>query len=367
MNVIDEKTLENQIPEAENTSNVSSKPEITGMVQPEKPAQTEQPSSMIGQKLSISPHDHGLSEEEHKEINKKFGEARLGDTLQHTNEIREGWIPVDEKLLGDRMKFYPKDWKFRIRPATVEAIRNWSTIDDQNIISVDDAFNEVLKSCLSISTPQGPLPWGNVRSWDRFFFVLLIREYTFIQGERKMEYDEDCPNCDNPVKFNLTSNSLMYDMPDEDITSRYFDTETQTWIIDPEEYDLPMTDPIVFYLPTLDKDAAIKQWLITRAQEKKKVDNVFMKFLPWMAPKISKDETIAARQIREYELKYKNWDTETFAFMNEVINNIQVMPLSKLKTVCPICGEEVTADVRFPNGINALFTISSGRKKFGKK
>ena len=86
-----------------------------------------------------------------------------------------------------------------------------------------------------------------------------------------------------------------------------------------------------------------------------------------MAPKISKDETIAARQIKEYEMKFKGWDTDTFSFMNDVINNIAITPMSKLKIKCPICGEEVTSDVRFPNGVRDLFNISSGHKKFGKK
>ena len=53
--------------------------------------------------------------------------------------------------------------------------------------------------------------------------------------------------------------------------------------------------------------------------------------------------------------------------MNDVINNITVMPSNKLITKCPVCGEEVTSEIRFPNGIRDLFAISSGHKKFGKK
>ena len=56
-----------------------------------------------------------------------------------------------------------------------------------------------------------------------------------------------------------------------------------------------------------------------------------------------------------------------FSFMNEVVTNIAVVPSTKLMTTCPTCGEEVTSDIRFPNGVSDLFNISSGRKKFGKK
>jgi len=366
MNVIDENSLENelekQIPEyAGETKNEETKEVNQPESQPEAP---KLGGLQVGQKLSIMPNSHELTKEEKEEIDAKLGN-RLGENI-FTNEFKEGWIDVNKNLLGERADFYPEEWQFRIRPATVEAIRNWSTIDDNNINVVDDVFNEVIKSCVSIMTPQGPLPWGNIRSWDRFFFLLLVREYTFVQGERKIEYDDDCPNCDNPVKFNLLSSSLMYDMPDPEVM-KYFSKEEQRWIIDPEEYDLPFSEPIIFYLPTLEKDAAIKSWAIKRYQDNKKVDTVFVKFLTWMAPKISKDETIANRQIKEYEMRFKSWDTEVFSFMNDVLNNITITPLSKLKMKCPICGEEVTSDVRFPNGVRDLFNVSSGHKKFGKK
>ena len=158
----------------------------------------------------------------------------------------------------------------------------------------------------------------------------------------------------------------MYDMPDPEIM-KYFSEETQCSLIDPNEYDIEWPESIELYLPTLEKDANIKAWLIDRVQNKKKVDNVFIKFLPWMAPKISKDLTIAQRQIREYEVKFKEWDTEMFSFMNEVIDNITVTPSTKLIETCPVCGEEVTAEITFQDGIRSLFNMASGRKKFGKK
>lgn len=370
MNVIDESSmdsiLENQIPEykEENKSPVAEeKTEIRAPKEQTTLRPQKRDEIGVGDKIPMPSHE--LSDEAREFMDKKFSNIKLGEDI-HSSNFMDGWIDVDKKLLGDRAQFYPEDWQFRIRPATVEAIRNWSTIDDSNVSVVDDVFNEVIKSCVAIVSSNGPVPWGNIRSWDRFFFLLLVRKYTYVQGERKIEYEEDCPNCDNPVTYNLVSEALMYDMPDPEVM-KYFVPEEQRWIIDPEEFELNMTQPIIFYLPTLEKDAAIKAWAINRYQEKKKIDNVFVKFLSWMAPKISKDETIAARQIKEYEMRFKSWDADTFSFMNEVITNISVTPLSKLKLTCPICGEEVTSDVRFPNGISDLFAVSGGHKKFGKK
>lgn len=327
-------------------------------------------SQYLGTMLNHNPMT-GLSREdeaEDKSLAERKGLSKIGEEIGRKAEIRDGWIDVDKSLLGERAIFYPEDWQFRIRPATVEAIRNWSMIDDENPLSVDDVFNEVLKSCLAIITPMGPKPWGNICSWDRFFFLLLIREYTFKQGESEVSYEEDCPECDNPVKFILSSQSLSYELPDPAVMPMY-DRETRTWNIDPAEYDVE-AEPITFYIPTLEKDQNIKNWLIARYNENrnKKIDQVFMRFAPWMTPKVSKDDTIAKRQMRELEMKYKAWDEEQFEFFNEVIRNIIVVPDRNLTTTCPVCGEEVVSQIRFPNNISALFkSTSTRRKKFGSK
>lgn len=324
-------------------------------------------SQYLGTQLTHKIGGYGETDkEEDSKLVKDKRLSRIGETIGQNAEIRDGWMTVDRALFGERSVYYPADWEFRIRPATVEAIRNWSTIDDENPNSVDTVFNEIIKSCFSIITPNGPIPCLNLRSWDRFFVILLIREYTFINGEKKVEFTEECPTCENPITFNLTSQSLMYELPDPEIM-KYFSEEEQNWVIDPNEYDVEWPEPITLYLPTLDKDANIKQWLIQRYQDGKKIDNVFIKFLPWLAPQISKDLTIATRQIRELEVKFKSWDTEMFSFMDEVIDNINVMPLTKIVETCQVCGEEVTADINFQDGIRSLFSMASGRKKFGSK
>jgi len=58
---------------------------------------------------------------------------------------------------------------------------------------------------------------------------------------------------------------------------------------------------------------------------------------------------------------------DLFTFMNDVLKNIQVTPKDKLITTCPTCGEEVTAQIRFPNNVSDLFNVSNKHRKFGSK
>ena len=379
------EVLANQIPEVEDTNQqspvISEEPVIETGIQVEPESNTEvveQPvqqapiNPLAGQKISFRPGDRAsmISQEEKDaaaQIAQERHITRAGENLFKNAELRDGWIPVDRDKMGLRSYFYPEDWQFRIRPATVEAIRNWSNIDETNPFAVDDVLNEVLKACLSIVTSQGQIPWGNVNSWDRLYFLLLIREFTFINGENKLKYDDDCPECDNPVTFELTSNSLLYDYPDEEII-KYYDINQRCWMIDPVEYEVDH-EPVYLYLPTLEKDSAIKAWYIDRVQNQpnKKTEQAFVRFLPWMTPKISKDLDISKKQIKSLEATFKSWDIEMFTFMDEVLKNIIVTPKDKLIMTCPVCGEEVTAQIRFPNNISDLFNVQNKHRKFGTK
>lgn len=359
-----EDKLAGQIPEykEETPTNENTTKEVKQRVEPEV---TQEHG--LG-KINVNRNPLAFDGEEESKYAGEKHVTRIGESIFDNQEIREGWMDVDRALLGERNIFYPETWEFKIRPATVEAIRNWSTIDDENVNSVDRVFNEILKSCLKIVTPMGPLPWYNINAWDRFFFILLIREYTFINGDSKIEYNEDCPNCDNTVTFTLTSGSLLYDMPDPEVMSMY-NPVTRTWEIDPEEYGLPLDGRITLWLPTLEKDINLKQWAINRYQENpnKELDTVMLKFVPWFLPKISKDDTIAQRQIKEFKMKFNSWDIDTFQFMDSVITNVMVTPDTKLIMKCPVCGEEVTSIIRFQNGASSLFAMESKFKKFGKK
>ena len=367
-----EQTLAAQIGDLGNDLNMEAdggvQQEVYDDVAEEAPS-TNMASQMIGKKLNRLPGAMSNEERERdKEFIKSQNLSRIGQKIGETTRVREGWLPVDRALLGERDIFYPSDWSFYIRPATVEAIRNWSMIDDQNGNSIDEVFNEVLKTCLQIKdSTDRPIPWHNICSWDRFFFLLLIREYTFQDGESNISYYEDCPECETPVEFNLTSGALMYDMPDEEVIS-YYDQTSRTWAIDPSEYEVE-GDPITLYVPTLEKDANIKAWMIRKLQENRntKIEPVFSRFVSWMTPKISKDDEISKRQMKQLKMAFDSLSIDQFEFMDEVLKNIIVTPKTKLIAKCPSCGEDVTSDIRFPNGVSGLFHIQSKRRKFGKK
>ena len=281
--------------------------------------------------------------------------------------ISQGWIPIDRKEMGFRSQFYPEDWCFYVRPATVEAIKNWSSIDEERIDVVNQVFNDIIRTCVSIRSASGNIAWNKINSWDRFWFVMKIREYTFVKGEAKIEFTDTCSECEEEIRFELNSKSLFYEFPEEETVEKYWNPEERVWRIDPNEYGLEK--PVVkLYVPTLEKDQAILDWAISKSRQNKRVDSTMLRFLPWLLSKAPKDEQVFEKFINEAIAIFKSWDIEMFDFMDEVLRNIIINPSEKLRKTCDHCGEEVVSNVQFPNGIKALFRIENkSRKKFGNR
>lgn len=289
---------------------------------------------------------------------------RLKEETQPVAQISQGWIPVDRSELGQRSLFYPENWEFFVRPATIMAIKNWTAIDEERPDQVHKTFNDIIRTCVKITSNGEGISWTNLNSWDRFWFVMKVREYTFINGENRIEFEDACSECGADVKYTLTSGALFYDFPDEDIIEKYWDGSK--WTIDPKEYGLDHS-PITLYTPNLGKDDAIIEWATAKARQKQKIDETFINFLVWMIQKPMKDTNAFDRQVQKAYNEYKNWDIDTFSFISDVIKNITINPSERLRCICPQCCQEATSEVRFPSGIRSLFQIESKVKKFGSK
>ena len=308
-----------------------------------------------------------LEVSEQESLNRFLNKGKqMKEKVEDPVEISGGWIPVNREDLGIRSQFYPENWEFFVKPATMNAIKNWTAIDESKPDQVNRVFNEIIKQCVKIDTHalQGA-GWTNVRSWDRFWFILKVREYTFTQGENKIEFEDECTECGQPINYKLMADSLHYEFPDDDLINSYW-TGTE-WVIDPTEYEVDH-EPVTLYTPTLGKDSAIIDWATAKAHAGQKLDETFIEFLIWLLDKPSKDMQMLDRQIKKIYKEYKEWDVEMFTFMKDVIKNITINPSENLTTRCPHCGQETVSGVQFPNGIQALFVNSEKpRKKFGTR
>ena len=70
--------------------------------------------------------------------------------------------------------FYPVGTQIHIRAAKVAEIRNYSTIDETNILDVDDKLNAIVESCTKVSCDKKVLSYKDLCEEDRFYLILSI-------------------------------------------------------------------------------------------------------------------------------------------------------------------------------------------------
>lgn len=318
-----------------------------------------QHQEILGKKPDLDAEDQA-SLEAFKSRTRNEREAR-----REQINISDGWVPVNREEMGIRSQFYPKEWEFFVKPAAVSAIKNWTAIDESRPDQVNTVLNEIIRTSVKISTNGvGTAGWQAINSWDRFWFVLKVRETTFVHGESKVQFEDACSECDHDITYELTSDALFYEFPDDELIDKYWDGKV--WNIDPEEYGVPHA-AIQLFTPTLGKDQSILDWATAKARANQKIDENFIRFLPWMLAKPAKDMQVLDRQIEAIHKEYKSWSIEMFDFMDDVIRNITINPSEQLRTICPNCGQEAISTVRFPNGIKTLFKTETKAKKFGSR
>ena len=305
-----------------------------------------------------------LDDTEKASLDRFLNKGKEIKEARETAEISSGWIPINRDDMGVRSMFYDESWEFFIKPATMKAIKNWTAIDETRPDQVNKVFNEIIRQCVKIDThsPQGA-GWAQVKSWDRFWFILKVREYTFANGENKIEFTDECSECGEDLNFTLTADALHYEFPDDNLVNDYWNG--REWVIDPTEYDVDH-EPVKLYTPTLGKDEAIIEWATAKSRSGGKIDETFIEFLVWMLDKPSKDMNMLDRQIDKIYKEYNSWTVDMFTFMRDVLRNVTINPSENLSMRCPHCGQETISGVQFPDGITALFGTGKA-KKFGSR
>jgi len=283
--------------------------------------------------------------------------------LEKCDTIEGGWVPVDRKEMGVRGKLYPETWEFRIRPATVNAIKNWNTIDDTDPLQVVEVLNEFLNATVSIKDGAQKIATNNIHDWDRFWFILKAKEYTFAKGEKVVKFDAVCDSCGDPVTYELNAESLAYTQKDdwEDYYTKYW--KGDKWIIDPKEFGYS-AEPITLWNPKTSVVTMILNWAVKQRQDGKTPNRAFILVAPWMIEKGSANPEKVETIMNLAEKKFNMIDGELYSFIKEVIDTIKINAPQELKATCTTCGEEVTA--RFPlyDAICHLFSSDDKHKKF---
>lgn len=299
------------------------------------------------------------TEEEAKNIFKSREEATVpkgrtsvsqSEDTQSTGIIHEiGWVRVKPETLPSRGIYYPQNTEITIRSASAAEIRHWSTIDEEDILSMDDALNKIIERCCKIKLGGHVSSYKDIKEIDRFFLVFAIRELTFKQGENQLNVNFSCTNCGNSDTRSIVKEMLSYYTPSPDLATRFNEDERCFHL------RLKNGEELKLYLPSLGVMNFIKGYIKDKIQSKQDYDKAFLKWAPFLfADWRVLNESYYMKMLQD---SYA-WGTDKISVIDWFVKQMQDTVKPEMTNKCSVCGEETSVPINFPGGIKGLFLVS---------
>lgn len=281
-----------------------------------------------------------------------LGMVDMSPKIQRDERLqRLEFIEVNKANMNYSGTLYPSSWKFKCRAALGSEVANFSTIDNEDPLSVNDGINELLKTCLSIESGGKKLSYKNLYEMDRLWFVLFIRDLTMIEAEQKIQYETKCNLCYESNVVTLSYDNFI-NREFSDTAKKYWDDDENAFMVQTKSYGVLKFQPSTIYRAELFKD-----WMIDQSQKHNKPNATFVK-LYWMLLNNDNQYDKDAVQKAYADFIAISNDQKKLSIYMKLNNDLMVGITEQIKYKCEHCEKEALADIRFPDGINSILLMS---------
>ena len=291
------------------------------------------------------------AEEAKTDIGSSMGKVERFDYAEREvseTERKFGWHQIYSENFPSGGRYYSEDMKVTIKAATVNEIRHFSTIDENDPYSVDEAITDLLKICVKVSYPDKAGSWKDIKEEDKIYLILSIRELTFAEDENRISFTVKCPSCktDNEMEIK-NENFQTRELPA--ILAKYYDPERKLFVIKTKSFgDIIMQPPSVGTMRIVAD--YIKQ--IQQAGENVKEYMPFLKVLPYLSPEW---RGLSVPKLNNLKMDFLRWNKDKFLMYTQLTEKMQVGVQEKMLKKCTSCQEPIEAEIQLPTGIKGLF------------
>lgn len=306
--------------------------------------------------------DGKQNNEHHEGVNelKNFANENMSNTLgkveriDYTKDIiddnkREyGYFDLDPKNFPSNGLFYKDDIKIKIRSAQVKEIRNFSALDEENPLEVDEAIIELLTSCVRVSYSNKVGSWKDILEEDRLYLILSIRELTFAEEETTLSFKVKCGSCNTENNMEIKNENFQKrELPEK--IMKYYSKEDLGFNIQTRSFGTFFITP-----PTAGVMRHVSSYIKELKDNKENLKEYisFLKVLPYL---LQDWRTFKRKDIDNLRIQFVGWNDKKFVTFTELCELMQVSVKDKMLKHCDKCGDPIEADVQLPTGIKGLF------------
>ena len=282
-----------------------------------------------------------------------LGKVKLGRSDEEFEEVRQlnekmGYIPLIVTNLPSEGKFYRNDLQISIRAARVAEIRDFSTMDENNLFDVDEKLNNILATCVRVEFGGRRGSYKDLLEEDRLFIILSVRELSFKSGENKLVMKANCRHCSHENEYELKTTTLQYHDASE--LNKYYDDEMKAFV-----FSTKSDGTVIMCPPTIGVMRIITDFIKHKEEKKEKWDKSFLQILPYLHREWRGFDDKAIFQMN---VEFNGWSEKKFSIVYRLAEKMRIGVKQELNMICSNCDGEVAVPVNFPGGVKSLFVVS---------
>jgi hypothetical protein len=260
-------------------------------------------------------------------------------------DMHLGYHNIDISTLPSGGRFYPSGSKLAIRPAQVSEVRHFSTIDEGNLLDIEDKLNHIVKNCTRFNSGAKVLSYKDILEEDRIYILLSIRDLTFPEPESKLTVKATTKDGEE-FDAEISAQYFQLSKVTEEI-EKYYDDEARAFAIKTKSFGTIMMRP-----PSIGVMEAITNYIKVRQIEKKQWDQSYLQIIPY----ITLDwRGFTDEKIFKGEVDFHSWNTQKYSLVYRLAEKMRIGVQPEM--LVPFGDEEVLVTIGFRDGIKSLFVV----------
>lgn len=241
--------------------------------------------------------------------------------------------------------FYPEGTEISIRSAKVTEVRHFSTIDETNVLDIDEKLNQIVESCVRITCASKRLSYKDILEEDRFYIILSIRELTFPEPESSLKI-EHLSKKGEKHQIEIKKDYFQYfKIPVE--LDKYYDNDAKTFLVETKSFGTISLRP-----PAIGVMQKITAYIKEKQQKGEKVDQSVLQIIPYLHHdwRGFNDKTLF-----DFEIELNGWSSKKYNLVYTLAEKMKIGIQPNM--LVQLGDEEEEVPISFRDGIKSLFIV----------
>jgi hypothetical protein len=286
--------------------------------------------------------------QENQENHNNLGKVdmnRFATQKAETADFHLGYHTIPTISLPSGGMFYPEGTEISIRSAKVAEVRHFSTIDETNVLDIDEKLNQIVESCIRITCATKRLSYKDILEEDRFYIILSIRELTFPEPESSLKVEHTSKKGEKH-QIEIKKDYFQYfKIPTE--LDKYYDNDEKTFMVETKSFGTISMRP-----PSIGVMQKITSHIREKQQRGEKVDQSVLQIIPYLHHdwRGFNDKTLF-----DFEIELNGWSSKKYNLVYTLAEKMKIGIQPNM--LVQLGDEEEEVPINFRDGIKSLFIV----------